>query len=115
MKKTGLTEQNLLERVQVLIVTLGKKGSVIKTRDEQIIDIPALRQDTMTDPTGAGDAYRAGLLMGLARQLPLQQSGQLAACAASYSIEKIGTQSHTFTMDEFRIRYKESFDEDCPV
>ncbi len=115
MKKTGLTEQNLLERVQVLIVTLGKKGSVIKTNDKEIIDIPALRQDTMADPTGAGDAYRAGLLTGLVNNLELEQCGRLAACAASYSIEHIGTQSHTFTMQDFRQRYQESFEEVCPV
>lgn len=115
MKKTGLTEANLMERTQILITTLGKKGSVIKTRDHQVIDIPALRQDTMKDPTGAGDAYRAGLLTGLAHNLDLAQCGRLAATAASYSIEHVGTQSHTFKMDDFRERYTQSFEEDCPL
>ncbi|MBI2411551.1 MAG: carbohydrate kinase family protein [Candidatus Kerfeldbacteria bacterium] len=109
LKKTGLSEQNLLERTEVLLVTLGKKGSVMKTRDGKIFDIPAFVQDKLVDPTGAGDAYRAGLIKGLALGKSLEECGKMGACAASYAIEKVGTQQHTFTLAEFDARYKAFF------
>jgi len=114
MQKTGLTEPHILERTEILITTLGEKGSVIKNHKE-VIDVPAFLQHHLIDPTGAGDAYRAGLVKGLTAGLPLQQCGYLAACAASYAIEHIGTQSHTYTIKEFRERYKYHLHTICPI
>ena len=115
LKKTGLTENNLLERTEVLITTLGAKGSTIKTRAGKTYDIPALVQDTLKDPTGAGDAYRAGLLKGLVANLSLPQIGNIAATTASFAIETVGTQEHDFTMEEFRQRYLDHFHASCPI
>lgn len=114
-QKTGLTQEQIQEMPQVLALTLGAEGSVIRARGEQEIHIPAFKQDKLVDPTGAGDAYRAGLLVGYSRGLSLQQIGELGACAASYAIEHVGTQEHTYTMDQFRQRYQENTHQPCPV
>ncbi|MBI2018260.1 carbohydrate kinase family protein [Candidatus Daviesbacteria bacterium] len=102
---------NLLENAQVVITTLGEKGSVIETKDEKIATSPAApRNDTgVVDPTGAGDAYRAGFLAGYSRGLNLKTCGQMGSVAACYAIEKYGTSNHTFTIQEFCERYKENF------
>lgn len=113
LSKMGLEEEHLLERTAVLVTTLGDKGSVIKTQDGAVIDIDALPQEHIVDPTGAGDAYRAGLIAGIAAGASLENSGRLAACAASFAIEQVGTQEHSYTMDDFRDRYTTYFEIDC--
>lgn len=114
MKITGWSEEDILNHTKVLIVTLGEHGSLMKTA-EKIVKVPAFTQETLTDPTGAGDAYRAGLLKGMADGLRLKHMGRLGACAASFAIEKAGTQEHTFTMEEFRNRYKENLGVKSPI
>lgn len=114
IKKTGLTDDDILDRTRTLIVTLGKKGSYIRS-DHHTIDVDAFVQDKMKDPTGAGDAYRAGLIKSIIAGLDMKEMGRVAACSASYAIEHIGTQEHSFTMDEFRERYKNHYKQDCPL
>lgn len=115
MQKTTLSEEDILQLTDVLTVTLGAKGSVIKQRGKENIHIPAFQQDRLLDPTGAGDAYRAGIAAGYALELPLENMGRLAACAASFAIEQIGTQEHAYSIEQFRKRYQENTQQDCPI
>jgi adenosine kinase len=105
---TGLSPHEIAERVEGLIVTLGGEGSHIYT-EKQRIDIPAAPVSEMNDPTGCGDAYRGGLLFGLMNGLDWKTTGRVAALMGAIKIEQHGTQNHSFTLDEFRARYRESF------
>lgn len=100
--------EGLLEQVKILITTLGEKGSVIQTKDQTIRVDPAKPAEVL-DPTGAGDAYRAGFLTGWTKGLDLKVSGQIGSLAACYAIEKYGTINHKFTIEEFCERYKSNF------
>lgn len=113
-EKTGLDEKQLLEEVKILITTLGEKGSLVQSGSDTIQVDPA-KPDSVLDPTGAGDAYRAGFLAGYIKGLDLQICGQMGSVAACYAIEKYGTTSHRFTMDEFKNRYQENFGEALPL
>jgi len=122
-EKTGLTENDLLKQVGVLITTLGDKGSIIQTAGlpgspsrspgpPGRWSIKAAKPDQVLDPTGAGDAYRAGFLAGYLKGLDLKICGQMGAITSCYAIEKYGTTSHTFTVDEFKKRYQENFQQE---
>lgn len=107
-QKTGLTAAQLLERTPILIVTRGDQGSEVwQGEDRQ--RIPAVSPRQVVDPTGAGDAYRAGLLKGLLLGLPWPESARLGAAVASFAVEKAGTQEHRFTLAEVRERYAQVF------
>jgi len=106
--RTGLSPHEIAERVAGLIVTLGGEGSHIYTENKRI-DIPAAAASEMNDPTGCGDAYRGGLLFGLMNGLDWETTGRVAALMGAIKIEQHGTQNHSFTLDEFRARYQESF------
>ncbi|OGY89402.1 MAG: hypothetical protein A2458_01360 [Candidatus Kerfeldbacteria bacterium RIFOXYC2_FULL_38_9] len=114
LDKTKLAEKELIAMTKILIITLGKKGSTIKTKDD-IINIPACKACAVKDPTGAGDAYRAGLLKGLSQNLPLEHCGKIASLAATYAVEHYGTQEHNYTFAQFCERYQENFSEPCPL
>lgn len=107
-QKLGITHEELIVMVPVLITTLGSKGSIIETRKESIHVKPAKPKNT-SDPTGAGDAYRAGFIAGHLRGLSLKECGQMGSVAAVYTVEKYGTQTHMFTKKEFIKRYEENF------
>jgi adenosine kinase len=107
-QKTGLDEAAILERSEALIVTKGELGSSIITEAGRD-DVPAVKPRRMVDPTGVGDAFRAGLMKGLALGLPYRQAGQLGSVAATYALEHLGGQSHAYTLDEFMRRYEEHF------
>jgi adenosine kinase len=107
-QKTGLTVRDLTQRVEALIVTRGHEGSVIYTPDEQI-DIPCAKASAVVDPTGCGDAYRAGFLHGLFHDLDYQTCGQIAAVMGALKIESRGTQNHRATPAEIERRLAESF------
>ena len=108
LERTGLSPHEIAERVAGLIVTLGGEGSHIYTENKRI-DIPAAAVSEMNDPTGCGDAYRGGLLFGLMNGLDWETTGRVAALMGAIKIEHHGTQNHSFTLDEFRARYQESF------
>lgn len=112
--KSSLTEQELFEEVEVLITTLGANGSNIKTKTENI-EIKSGKPKKVLDPTGAGDAYRAGFLAGFIKGLNLKTCGQMGSVAACYTVEKYGTTSHTFTVQEFVERYKQNFGEELSI
>ena len=107
-KKTQLDQEQLLEQVSVIVVTLGERGSQIVTQD-QVFDIPTAPPTAILEPTGVGDAYRAGLIKGLSRGYPWPVSGRIAALAAAYVIEHPGPQPKPYTIDEFVTRYRQVF------
>ncbi len=110
-ERTGLSPHEIAERVEALIVTLGGDGAHIYT-DRQRIDIPAAPASVMNDPTGCGDAFRAGLLYGLMNDLDWQTVGRISALMGAIKIEHHGTQNHSFSADEFRERYRASFSDE---
>ncbi|MGF1528179.1 MAG: carbohydrate kinase family protein [Candidatus Competibacterales bacterium] len=108
LNRTGLSRDQLAERVEGLIVTLGAKGSVIYAKG-QTIEIPPARPTTVVDPTGCGDAYRAGLLLGIMTDRDWQTTGRIASLAGASKIECHGPQNHTFTWEAFQDRFAENF------
>ena len=109
-QKTGWSERDVCERVSALIVTRGAQGSTIHTRDGRI-EIPCARAGEVVDPTGCGDAYRAGLLHGLLRGLDWQITGRIAAVMGAIKIESLGTQNHRASRAQLAQRLAESFGE----
>lgn len=110
MKKTGWTMDDLRATVNLLVITHGADGSQIFTNGD-IIDVPAFAPREIVDPTGAGDAYRAGFVTGLARGFSLQLSGAVGALCATYALEQIGPQHHSFTVAEFVERFRQHYDD----
>jgi len=106
--RTGFDVSDLTDQVDALIVTRGAEGSTVYTSDGQY-DIPTARPKAVEDPTGCGDAYRAGLLYGLLRDLDWETTGRIASLMGAIKIECHGTQNHSFTLDEFKDRFKSSF------
>jgi adenosine kinase len=106
--RTDLSSRDLTERVEALIVTRGAEGSSIYTKDHHYV-IPAAPARAVKDPTGCGDAYRAGLLYGLMNKLDWETTGRIAALLGAIKIEHHGTQNHRFSRAEFEARYQESF------
>ena len=110
-QKTGRSEAELIETAPLAVVTRGEEGSTIYTdeTDGQGVEIPIAPVTDVVDPTGAGDAYIAGLVFGLARRFSLPVVGRIAALTAAYAIEQRGCQEHHFTSAEFAERYAEAF------
>ncbi len=113
-EKTGLDEKGLLTKAKTLVITYGKEGSRIVTREGEE-RIASVRVEHATDPTGAGDAYRAGFLKGVLASLPLPVCGSLGSVAAAYAVERYGTQNHAFTLSEFRTRFEAAYGTACPI
>jgi adenosine kinase len=113
-QRTGRDIAGLLELSEMVVTTLGRHGSRIATRSAAL-DIPAAPATIEVDPTGAGDAYRSGLVAGLLRGLELPAAGRVASLAATFAIEQVGTIEHAYTPAAFSTRYRESFSEDLPA
>jgi adenosine kinase len=107
-RNSALSIDEIAAQVDALIITRGAKGAEIYAHDKKI-DIPAAPISTAVDPTGCGDAFRAGLLYGVKHQLDWETSGRMAALLGAIKIEKHGTQNHSFTLAEFKTRYADSF------
>jgi len=107
-ERTGLSLSQLAEKVKALIITKGSEGSTIYT-DGKEINIPAVTVTSLSDPTGCGDAYRAGLLYGLLNDLDWEVTGRIASLMGAIKIEHHGTQNHWFNLEKFKHRYHESF------
>ena len=105
-RKTGLGRERLIGLTEAIVTTRGEKGSVVHTKDERT-DMPAVKVDKAVDPTGAGDAYRAGLIKGLVQGKDLRYCAVLGTVVASFAVECRGTQEYTFAMREFEARLKE--------
>jgi adenosine kinase len=107
-QKTSLGEQHILQQAGMLVVTRGEHGCTILTSAERV-DVPAVVPHQIVDPTGVGDAFRAGFMKGLALEADLETCGRLGSVAATYALEHLGGTNHAFTWDEFVSRYEDSF------
>lgn len=114
VEKTGWDERTIVEKAGMMVITYGEKGSRVLTKEgETKVNASPIKE--AVDPTGAGDAYRAGFITGhIASQSP-KVCAQLGSVVAAYVVEKYGTQSHTFTLEEFKKRYQEAYGETCPL
>ena len=107
-ERTGKTLEALAKLVKGLVVTRGSEGSIIYA-DGQQIEIPCVKPEEMLDPTGCGDAYRAGLLYGIANRMDWQTTGSLGSLMGALKIVRRGGQNHSFSRDEIGQRYFEAF------
>ncbi len=102
--KTGLSKEAMLRRAQAVIVTKGEMGSLVFTPKSEI-RIPAAKPKTVKDPTGAGDAYRGGLICGWVQGKDLEECAKMGSVCASFAVECYGTQEYRFSAEEFRERF----------
>lgn len=107
-ERTGKSPEQLAEMVKAVIVTRGAEGSLIYTNGKTY-EIPNAPVDNIADPTGCGDAYRAGLLYGLMRDLDWELTGRIASLMGAIKVEQAGTQNHSFTPHEFEQRFHSAF------
>jgi len=110
-EKTGMSAEAIQSTpARACVVTLGGEGTRIWA-EGRVYDIPVVPPEQMDEPTGVGDAFRGGLIKGLALDLPWDMAGRLGALAATYTLEHFGPQSHHYTLDEFVTRFREHFDD----
>lgn len=107
-RKTGLSVKDISEKVDLVVVTYGEAGSELIT-SARAVKVPAAPLTNVVDPTGAGDAYRSGLIKGLLLGLDLEVAGRLAGLTAAYAVEHVGTQEHYYTIEEFIDRFDRAF------
>ena len=110
---TGQTIEALAGQVEALVVTRGGEGSVVYVNGDQV-QIPTVAVDQAIDPTGCGDAYRAGLLLGLEKGWDWETSGRVGSLIGAIKVQHQGTQNHKFTPDEFAEQYQANFDCNLP-
>ncbi len=113
MNTTGQTIEALADKVEALVVTRGGEGSVAYVNGDQV-QIPTVAVDQAVDPTGCGDAYRAGLLLGLEKGWGWETSGRVGSLIGAIKVQHQGTQNHEFTPDEFAEQYQAHFDQALP-
>jgi len=106
--RTGKSPHEIAEYVEALIVTLGGEGSHIYTKEHRV-DVPPAKPVQLVDPTGCGDAYRAGLLYGLMHNMDWETTGRIASLMGAIKIEQHGTQNHSFDRQAFDDRFNEAF------
>lgn len=109
-KKLSLKKWSWKRKDQIIVTTLGEKGCLIQTI-KKIIKVPAAKPKAVSDPTGAGDAFRAGFLAGFIKGKALAACGKMGNLTAVYTVEKYGTTTHRFSLNEFKQRYKENYKE----
>lgn len=110
MNVTGKTKEELVDMtVRGIVTTYGEQGSVVLEKGEAEVAVDAVPVSSVTDPTGAGDAYRAGLIKGLILNQPLVECARLGATCAAFCIEAQGTQGHAFEVEDFFRRHSAAF------
>jgi adenosine kinase len=114
LERTGLSERELVRRTGAIIVTRGASGSTLLEGGARV-EIPPVKTERVVDPTGCGDAYRAGLLFGLERRLPLATAARIGSLMGSLAVEQRGTQSVAIDRRGLRERYERAFGESFPV
>jgi len=107
-KQTGLSDEEIQGLSEVVVITCGERGSVVRT-GQGTWEIPIVSPRRLADPTGVGDAYRAGFITGMCRALPWDVVGRMGSLAAAYVLEEHGTQRHRYSLHSFRQRYRETF------
>jgi adenosine kinase len=110
MMKTGMSMDDLRDSVELLVITHGHEGSEIFTNGE-VIKVPAFEPKAIIDPTGAGDAYRGGFIVGLSKGLPLAICGAMGALSATYVLEHNGPQNRGYTLADYIVRFRENYDD----
>jgi adenosine kinase len=113
-RKLAISEEQLIASTPLTVITRGEQGSLIYTEGHLAAEIPTAPVAEVKDPTGAGDAYLAGLAFGIARDLPLEVTGRVAALAAAFAIEERGCQEHNYSRAAFAERYRAAFGADLP-
>jgi adenosine kinase len=108
-QKTGWSDAEILDQVQVRIVTLGSAGAKVEQKGVPTITVGIAKEMGKVDPTGVGDSFRSGFVAGLAWGLDHERCAQLGSMLATYVIETKGTQEYTFTREEFLARFSEAF------
>ncbi len=109
-KKTGQTLNDLRRAIEILVITQGKRGSHLYLNGD-FVHVPAFPAHAIKDPTGGGDAFRAGLLRGIAAGWPIELSAQVGSLCATYALEHVGTQNHHFTPRSFIDRFRSEYND----
>jgi adenosine kinase len=107
-ERTGYAHHDIARRTDAFIVTRGGKGSTVHTLDT-VVEIPAAKAERIADPTGCGDAYRAGLLYGIGRELDWETTGRIASLLGALKIVEKGPQNHEITFEDFSDRFEREF------
>lgn len=105
---TGMSREQVAETVETVVVTKGSDGCALITVDG-IVAVPVVPTDDAVDPTGAGDAFRGGLIKGIVAGLSMERAVQMGNVAGHYAVGKWGTQQYSFTMDEFNAKLEQHF------
>ncbi len=100
-ERTGLEKGALLDMTDVLVTTLGEQGTLITTNEGELV-VPCVPTDNVVDPTGAGDAFRGGLILGLIRKAGLEKAAQMGSTCAHFVIQQRGTQEYGYTLDQWQ-------------
>ena len=108
-ERTGKSAKEIASMVKGLVITLGEKGSLIYAGGK-CYEIPTAKPDAVVDPTGCGDAFRAGLLYGLMNDYDWETTGRLAAILGALKVAKHGTQNHSFDKEQIDSLFKQNFD-----
>ena len=106
--RTGLSTAQLLGMVGTIVTTKAENGTEVVSSDG-VLQIPAIATSHVVDPTGAGDAFRGGLIKGLILKCPLERAAQMGTVCGHYAIQKSGTQEYSFTMEQFTAKLEEHF------
>lgn len=114
-RKLAISEAELIASTPLTMVTRGGEGSQLYRDGRLVAEVPIAPVSEVKDPTGAGDAYLAGLALGIAHDLPLEVTGRVATLAAAYAIEQRGCQEHRYSRAAFAARYREAFGAELPV
>lgn len=112
-EKTGLSDDDILELVDTRVTTHGAKGSVVSRKGQPDIHVGIVEADVVADPTGTGDAFRAGFLTGRAWGFGLERSAQIGSLLATYVVETVGTQEYTFTPQSFLARFAKAYGDEA--
>src|SRR3954454_18419253 len=113
--KTGWSAEDILDRVGTQVITLGKDGVRIVAKGQQAIEVPAAKNVTAIEPTGVGDAFRAGFLAAVDWGLSHERAAQVGCTLAAYVVETVGTQEYSFSPDQFLGRVHDSYGSDAAI
>ncbi|WP_183099043.1 carbohydrate kinase family protein [Nocardioides pelophilus] len=112
-KKTGWTESDIASRVRLQVTTLGANGVRISGTEQELIEVPAAKNVSPVEPTGVGDAFRAGFIAALGWELSLERAAQVGCVLAAYVVETVGPQEYSFTSAEFVDRLRLSYGDEA--